>query len=167
MAVRQFCCGAPYCTRGGWGRGTANWPPGPTPWGMITVIIWPVFGARTMSCRPGPWPAGTNTGKVPAGMAIWTGRCGTGGGGAWYCCGCWYAGGAGGGATEPAGLRRTTLLFSLWMLTCSAPVGGGCWILADRAAAPNLTSKGIPGNRTTAFGFDRTAASSIEAVALS
>ena len=67
----------------------------------------------------------------------------------------------------PAGRLRTTLLFSLWMLTCSAPVGGGCWILADRAAAPNLTSKGIPGNRTTAFGFDRTAASSIDAVALS
>ena len=90
MAVRQFCCGAPYCTRGGWGRGTANWPPGPTPCGIITVIIWPVFGARTISCMPGPWPAGTSTGKVPAGMAIWTGRCGTGGGGAWYCCwGCW------------------------------------------------------------------------------
>ena len=43
------------------------------------------IGALTINCMPGPWPAGTNTGKVPAGMAIWTGRCGTGGGGAWYC----------------------------------------------------------------------------------
>ena len=37
---------------------------------MITVMDWPVFGARTISCMPGPCPAGTRTGNVPAGMTV-------------------------------------------------------------------------------------------------
>ncbi len=36
--------------------------------GTTTVIIWPVFGARTLSCEPGPAEGGTVTAKWPSMM---------------------------------------------------------------------------------------------------
>ena len=41
----------------------------PTPAGTITVISWPVFGARTRRCEPGPAPCGQITGNVAGGGA--------------------------------------------------------------------------------------------------
>ena len=46
---------------------------------MTTVIIFPVFGARTLSRMPEKCPAGTMTGNVPAGDDGGTGR------GDWTC----------------------------------------------------------------------------------
>ena len=41
----------------------------PTPAGTMTVISWPVFGARTRRCEPGPAPCGQITGNVAGGCA--------------------------------------------------------------------------------------------------
>ena len=41
----------------------------PTPAGTMTVISWPVFGARTRRCEPGPAPCGQITGNVAGGGA--------------------------------------------------------------------------------------------------
>ena len=42
----------------------------PTPAGTMTVISWPVFGARTRRCEPGPAPCGQITGNVAGGAAV-------------------------------------------------------------------------------------------------
>ena len=54
----------------------------PTPAGTITVISWPVFGARTRRCEPGPAPCGQITGNVAGGgaMAVAVGTGAAGGG---------------------------------------------------------------------------------------
>ena len=41
----------------------------PTPAGTMTVISWPVFGARTRRWEPGPAPCGQITGNVAGGGA--------------------------------------------------------------------------------------------------